>query len=349
MSSLEFLNAEYLGNPLWRYFLAIAVGFGTFLVLSFIRSKLIAVAKRRNSPFHLTVERIRISTLFLAAAYATLSMVDVHQKVEITLRIIFTGLIGVQVMLLLGDSASVLIAQSLMRGSKDNPSLRNAAKNLRVIIKFAIWTMGVLFMLSNLGFNVGSLLTGLGIGGIAIALAAQNLLGDAFGCFIIYLDHPFDVGDAVSFDNVAGKVEDIGLRTTRIRANTGEVIIVANSDLTKTRITKPSEFNSRRITLRLGVVYGLPFKTIQSIPELIKSLAAQVPGVTCERAHFVEFGAYSLNFEVVLLINAPVMKDVLDLQQQLQFAILESFEQRGISFAFPTQTLEFVNKPSLSS
>ena len=212
---------------------------------------------------------------------------------------------------------------------------------LRSVTILLVWIAGIIFLLGNLGFDVTAVVAGLGIGGIAVALGAQALLGDLFSYFVILLDRPFAIGDFLIFDGILGTVEKIGVKSTRIRALSGQQISVSNSELTKARVNNYTRMETRRIVFKLQVVYGTPVEKLQEIPLIVKSTFDNEPTVRFDRAHFAAYGTYSLDFEVVYTMLTPDYNLYMDLQQRVYLRIYERFHEEGIEFAYPTQVVEF--------
>ena len=199
-------------------------------------------------------------------------------------------------------------------------------------------------MLDNLGFEVSTVIAGLGIGGIAIALAAQAILGDLFSYFVIFFDRPFEIGDFVILPNeFMGTIEYIGIKTTRIRSLSGEQIVVANTDLTNSRIRNYKRMERRRVVFKLGVIYQTTSKQLAEIATIVKTIIENQSDTTFDRGHFQSYGDFSLNFEFVYYVLSGDYNKYMDTQQAINLKIYEEFEKRGIEFAYPTQTL-FVSK-----
>ena len=208
---------------------------------------------------------------------------------------------------------------------------------------FGIYTISVLFFLQNLGINVSSFVAGLGISGIAVALAAQNILSDMFASLSIFFDKPFAAGDFVSFAGIDGTIEKIGIKTTRIRALSGEEIIVANKKLTETEIKNFAKIIRRRGRFQIGVEYSTSQEKLKKIPEIVKSLGAEISNCEIDRVVFFEFGDFSLNFEIVFFAKVSSFGEFRKVQNDLNFKIFEKFASEKIAFAFPTQSI-FVEK-----
>jgi small-conductance mechanosensitive channel len=218
-------------------------------------------------------------------------------------------------------------------------TMRNALSLIYFIVRVAVWSVALLLIFENLGFDVTALVAGLGVGGIAIALAAQSILGDLFSSLAIILDKPFEVGDFIVFGDQSGTVEKIGIKTTRIRALSGEQIAVSNTDLVKTRVHNFKRMVERRVVLVLGVTYDTPADKLERIPDMVKKIVEAQDKVRFDRAHFRSFGASSLEFEVVYWTLSGDYTVYMDVQQAINFAIFRAFEDEGIEFAFPSQTL----------
>ncbi len=225
-----------------------------------------------------------------------------------------------------------------------DPDKQRGFKAMMPAINIIVWSLGVIFLLYNLGFEISTVIAGLGIGGIAVALAAQAVLGDLFSYFSIIMDRPFETGDFVILgDEHLGTIEHIGIKTTRIRSLGGEQIVLANSDLTNSRIKNYKRMQKRRVVFHLGVTYQTPAEKLKEIPGVIKEIVASTDGTAFDRAHFSSYGDSSLNFEVVYNVLSSDYNRYMDIQQAINLVIYEEFERRGVEFAYPTQTLFMEN------
>lgn len=214
---------------------------------------------------------------------------------------------------------------------------------LSFVGSIVVWALVLLLTLDNLGFDVTSLIAGLGIGGVAVALAVQNILGDLFASLSIVLDKPFVIGDFIIVGDYLGTVESIGLKSTRLRSLYGEELVFSNSDLLQSRIQNYKSLNERRVTFSIGVVYETPPEKLAAIPEMIRDIIEMQGQTRFDRAHFKEYGDFSLNFEIVYYVLAPDYNLYMDIQQTINLEIFRRFQDEGIEFAYPTQTL-FVNR-----
>jgi small-conductance mechanosensitive channel len=212
-------------------------------------------------------------------------------------------------------------------------------KTVLPILKVIIWGIGITFLLDNLGFKISTVIAGLGIGGIAVALATQTILGDLFSYFVIFFDRPFEVGDFIIVGEYLGTVEHIGIKTTRIRSLGGEQLVFSNTDLTNSRIRNYKRMQKRRVVFKLGVIYQTTLQQLKEIPGIIRNVIENVNDTLFDRAHFYSYGDFSLDFEVVYYVLSSDYNKYMDIQQEINFKIKEEFEKRGIEFAYPTQTL----------
>jgi len=216
---------------------------------------------------------------------------------------------------------------------------RTAIHGILVFAKIILWTAGLLLMLSNLGFEVGTLVASLGISGIAIAFALQNILSDLFSSFAIYLDQPFQIGDYVVVGEDSGTIKKIGLKTTRIQTLKGDELVISNAELTSSRIHNFKKMRRRRVNFTIGVVYETASVKLQKIPDIIQKIIEDVETVDFERCHFQSFGDFSLNFETVFYVKSRDYHVFMDARQMINLGVKEAFEKAKIEMAFPTQTI----------
>jgi len=207
------------------------------------------------------------------------------------------------------------------------------------IARVTIWAFVLLLTLDNLGIEIKPLLAGLGIGGIAVALAVQNVLGDLFASLAITLDRPFVVGDALAVDDFSGTVEYIGVKSTRLRSISGEQIIMPNSNLMNSRMRNHSRLHERRVVLTISVSHDTPAAKLEGIPRLIRSLIEEHRDTRFDRAHFAKIAAGSYDFEAVYFVTTADYNRHMDIQQTIILKLLQAFEREGISIADPRQRL----------
>ena len=212
--------------------------------------------------------------------------------------------------------------------------------------RVVVWVLVFLLILDNLGLNVTALVASLGIGGIAVALAAQNILGDLFASLSIAIDKPFVIGDFIIVDDMMGSVEHVGLKTTRLRSLGGEQIIFSNNDLLKCRIRNYKRMQERRALFAIGVTYDTPADKLEQIAALIQQAVEAQAEARFDRAHFKGFGAFSLDYEAVYYVLKPDYNVFMNVQQAINLQLVRRFAEQGIEFAFPTQTLHLSRNAS---
>jgi len=222
---------------------------------------------------------------------------------------------------------------------REDPTMVRSLEGMLGVVKFLIWALAVIILLDNFGYKVSALLAGLGIGGVAVAIAAQALLKDFFSYFSIVFDRPFRLGDFIIIGEYMGTVEYIGIKTTRIRSLSGEQVVFSNTDLTDSRVRNYKLMEKRRALFRIGVTYQTPLPQLREIPGVIEQIIKRMDGAVFDRAHFASYGDFSLIFEVVYFVLSPDYNRYMDIQQAINLAIREEFERRGIEFAYPTQTV----------
>jgi small-conductance mechanosensitive channel len=205
------------------------------------------------------------------------------------------------------------------------------------VARMLIWSLLVLVALDNLGVNITALLAGLGVGGVAVALALQNVLGDLFASLSIALDKPFVIGDNLTIDTFIGKVEHIGIKTTRLRSESGEQIILSNADILKSRVRNFGRLSQQRILATIRLTYDTPAEKLKAMPKLLESIVREQPQARFERCHLKTLGESSFQFELSYFVQQPAVNPMLDLQEAVNFRIIEELQREGVEFAYPTQ------------
>ena len=288
--------------------------------------------------------RTRVFFLAAIALYAGAGLLDLtpHGQQLVTDVLTLAGVLQVG---LWGNALAGLLVERHARKHPDGEGGGASVNALGYLARFALWTILALLALDNLGVNITALVAGLGVGGVAVALAVQNILGDLFASLSIVLDRPFVLGDFIVVDQLMGSVEHIGLKTTRIRSLSGEQIVFANADLLKSRIRNYKRMFERRVVLLLGVVYETPPEAVAAIPGVLREIIESEARVRFDRAHFKGFGASSLDFEAVFYVLDPDYNTYMDIQQTINLAILRRFAADGIDFAFPSRTV-YVRAPT---
>jgi small-conductance mechanosensitive channel len=350
-----FLSRLFYGNPVWTWLLAAAVvvivAIILFVLKRFIHHRLVEFAKRSATKVDDLVAdllgRTRFWFLVVISLYAgslALTLPAVAARVISTIAVlallIQAGIWGTGLV-------SFLITRSVKRKLEDDAATATSMAALGFIIKLILWAVVLLLALDNMGVDITALIAGLGIGGIAVALAFQHILSDLFASLSIVIDKPFVIGDFIIVDDLLGTVERIGLKTTRVRSLSGEQLVFSNSDLLNSRIRNYKRMFERRIVFSIGVTYQTPHEKLAAIPAMIHEIIEAQEMTRFDRAHFKAYGDFALTFETVYYVLVPDYNTYMDIQQAINLAIYERFEKEGIDFAYPTQTL-YVN-PEQSS
>lgn len=326
----------------------IAIAIIVFLALLRIRGWLAGLLKRHESggPLLRLFGRMvgATSTLFLllVAFRAGLGVWDGSPTLSLFVSSALVIFGFVQVALWAQELTTTLIGDVAAKQSADAQAIANASSVLIVFARFVIWSLALLLILDNLGIDVTALMAGLGIGGIAIGLAAQSIFSDLFGSLSIILDRPFVKGDFIVVGDFMGTIERVGLKTTRIRALSGEQIVIANSKLLDGVIHNYQRLQERRIAFGIGITYETPAALVKEVPQLLKTAVEEARETRFDRAHFKSYGDFALLFEVVYYVLTPDYNRYMDVQQIINENILDAFAAKGIAFAYPTQTLHLV-------
>ncbi len=284
------------------------------------------------------LEKTLVPLLYLGAFYLSINIPKLPPAVDKAVRVASIAILTIFIARLVSEVISYSFKVYWIKRGKD-VALERSLKGILRIAKILIWGLAIVFLLDNLGFKVSTVLAGLGIGGVAVALAAQAILKDLFSYFSIIFDRPFEVGDFIIIDNYLGTVEYIGIKTTRIRSLSGEQLVFSNTDLTDSRVRNYKRMEKRRVLFQFGVTYDTPLEKLKAIPKMIENIIKEIEDTVFDRAHFFSYGDYSLIFEVVYYVIGSSYNKYMDIQQKINLRIKEEFEKHKIEFAFPTQTL----------
>ncbi|MBN1300733.1 MAG: mechanosensitive ion channel family protein [Melioribacteraceae bacterium] len=336
----EILSYEFLGNSIQTYAVGLGIIILSFLVTPIIKAVIKKFAQDREVLQEWTNKFIS-PLVYLITLYVVLNTFEMSDDVYRVINVMYIVLTTWYITRIVVFVFSAIIRKYLEKTRTEED--RNRIKPLFSFLNLLIWLLGFLFMLNYLGFEVTTALAGLGIGGIAVALAAQALLGDLFSYFVIYFDKPFEIGDFLVFDDKKGVVEKIGIKSTKIRALSGEILVVSNSNLTNSRLHNYKKMERRRVAFIFGVTYQTNSGQLKVIPAVVKEIIESIELTTFDRTHFKGFGNFSLDFECVYFVKSNDYNVYMDIQEKINLRIYEEFEKRGIEFAYPTQTL-YINK-----
>jgi len=350
MNLEEILSLQIGANTGLDYGWAIIIFFGTILILKLfqviilVRLKKLAL-KTKTDFDDILIEiftRIKPPFYLLVALFIAIKSLTFPEVVGNIIKVIFLVVIVYEIIRAIERMVEYFVTKYFDGKGRDKQA--SAMANIsKFFVRFGLWLIGLILILSNLGIDVTSLVASLGIGGLAIALALQNVLSDMFASFSIYIDKPFEVGDFIAIGTDKGTVEKIGLKTTRLTTLQGEEMVISNQELTSARVQNFKKMKERRISFNIGVVYGTTATKLRAIPKLVKEAIGGVKDAKFDRCSFSSFGDFSLNFTIVYYIKSGDYGASLDAGQKINIDIYRTFEKEGIEFAYPTQTV-IVNK-----
>lgn len=342
----DFFDQVYYNNTVREYLIAFAIiVVGVIVVLAFKKAIIHRLqawaAKTPGTWDDFIIEsfsRFVFPILMWTIVYWGIHTLELSDKTERAIRVATSIILTYYFLRLISSVVTTLLKSGVRKREHGEEKIKQLG-GLLMVINIIIWFLGLVFLLSNWGIEVTPIIAGLGIGGIAVALAAQNILGDLFGYFVIFFDRPFEAGDFIIVDDKMGTIEYVGIKTTHIRALGGEQIIIGNANLTSSRIHNYKRMLKRRVVFSIDIEYGTPAEQLKKIPGILRSMVEKQTLVTFDRAHFAAYKDWSLRFEVVYHVLSADFNVYMDIQQNINFAIYEQFEHEKISFAFPTQSL----------
>ncbi|MBJ6119481.1 mechanosensitive ion channel family protein [Pontibacter sp. BT310] len=346
----DILDRIYFNNTVQEYLIVLGFILLGSLLITVFRKSVLTRLRRWTESTHTRFDnfvvnsfsRFGIPILHFIVIYAGISYLNLSPKAERILTVATTVAITFMVIRLITSTLILLVRSYIKRRYPDKPHV-NEIGAIGLIINLVIWGIGLGFLFDNMGYDLTAIIAGLGIGGIAVALAAQNILGDLFNYFVIFLDRPFEVGDSIAVGDKNGTIEHIGVKTTRLRSLTGEQLIISNSDLTSSRIHNYKRQQRRRVEFTLGVAYETSIDNLKAIPDLLKKIITAHELVELDRAHFASYGESALNFAVVYNVLTSDFAKHMDIKQAINLSIFQEFQERGIEFAYPTRKLFVVN------
>lgn len=348
----EILQQIYWGNTIAAYLIAAGGIVVVWLIVKVIKGMVIRYLKKKslrtdNIFDDLLIkgtEKFIIPCIYLLVNYSIITQLTLQPKLarilEVAIMVITTYFV-VRLINFVVHGAILL----RMNRKKEAPERVKQLSGILMVVKGIIWAFGLITLIDNLGYNITTIIAGLGIGGIAIALAAQNILGDLFSYFVIFFDKPFEVGDFIVANNYSGIVEKIGIKTTHVRSLDGQQLVMPNSELVKTVINNFKRLEKRRVVFNVRLVYYTPSEKLKEIPSIIKEIITNNKNASFDRAHFKSFGEFSMDYEIVYYINSPDYVLYMNTHQEICFAIFDRFEKEKIKFALPTQTIFSTNIP----
>jgi len=349
-----FLQQTYFQNKIIDYLTVLAIFILLIIVIKIGQGLLIKLLKawakktttKIDNKFVIAFEqKIKpfLNLLYFSVLYFSIKQLNFNPQIEKFLNVFFIVLLtffGVRFLL----SIITYSVETYWIKKEKDLSKKQVLKGVITILNLVAWSIAIIILLDNLGIKVSALVAGLGIGGIAIALAAQTLLGDFFSYFIIFFDRPFKIGDFIIVGDYLGTVDHIGLKTTRIHSLSGEQIVFSNQDLTNSRVRNYKQMDRRRVAFQFGVIYQTSLEQLKKIPRIVEDIITNIPETSFDRAHFASYGDFSLNFEVVYYVQGSNYNKYMNVQQEINFQLKEAFEKQEIEFAYPTQTVLLTNE-----
>lgn len=313
------------------------------LLLRFVKGRVAAFALHSDTVWddvlvH-ALQKTKQTFVVLVSLYGGSTFLVLPSRVTQLFGVVVAVAVLVQLGLWLSSGLSFWLRGYTQRQLEHDRGIATTVSAIGFMAKVVIWVLLLLVALDTAGINVTAMVAGLGIGGIAVALAAQNILGDVFASLSIVMDKPFVLGDAIRVGDMIGTVEKIGLRTTRVRSISGEGIVFPNGDLLKSRIRNFGSMAQRRVIFEIGVTYQTTREQLTRIPGIIRDAVTANTDMRFDRSHFMRYGDFALNFETVYFVLTPDYNRYMDIHQAVLLTIHEQFEAEGIEFAFPTQTL----------
>ena len=344
---MNILDSTFYGNSLQVWATALVVAAAALITLrigkAVLTRQLVALAGKTRTQLDDVaadlVQRTKFFFLLLIALYAGSIVLTLPDKAvslatkALVIAVLLQGAVW-------GDAlVSYLITHYAKKKAEEDTSSVATITLLGFVGRVLVWSAVVLLALDNLGFDITALIAGLGIGGIAVALAAQNVMGDLFASISIVLDKPFVVGDFIIIGDHMGTVEYVGIKTTRIRSLSGEQLVFSNNDLLQSRIRNYKRMSERRVVFAIGVIYQIPYEKLTQVSGMLREIVDAQEHARFDRAHFKSYGDFALNFEIVYYVQVPDYNVYMDIQQAINLAIFRRFQEEGIEFAYPTQTL----------
>lgn len=344
---MEYLDQEYFGNPVQAWLLALGIAVAAIAVVRLLKGLFIrSVTKLTPTTIDgvqdllaAVLGRTKFLLVVALAVYAGSSALSLPGAAErfIAAAAVIASLF--QIGLWGNEIITFWIGKIVQRKIQHDAAGATTMTALGFLGRVVLWAGLLLFALDNLGVNITGLAAGIGIGGIAIALAVQSILGDLFASLSIVLDKPFVIGDFIIVDEYLGTVEHIGLKTTRVRSLSGEQLVFSNTDLLQSRIRNYKRMFERRVVFELGITYQTPLEKVSRVSGMIRSIIEDQPKARFDRAHFKQFGDSALLFEAVYYVKTPEYNDYMDTQERINLAIMKQFAEQSIDFAYPTRTL----------
>ena len=344
---MPFLERSFFDNTILEWIIATSIVVAFLIIIKIIEVIVVRRLERFAQRSESEIDDMIAATLrktwkflvFIIALAVGSFYLTLPAKVAYVIHVVATVAVALQIALWLNTFIGQFLGRLHAKRKAEDPASVSVFGAVTFFVRLVLWTIIFFLVLDNLGIDITTLVAGLGIGGIAIALAAQNILGDIFNSVVILVDKPFEVGDFIIVGSEMGVVEKIGIKTTRVRSLFGEQIVFTNSDLISSRIKNYKRMQERRITFQIGVTYQTPADKLEKIPAMIREVISSIDKTRFDRSHFKNYGDFSLNFETVYYVLSGDYNLFMDIQQTINLALYRKFDAEKIVFAYPTQTL----------
>lgn len=292
-------------------------------------NRVIAAIEKINWPFYWIIP------LYMAAQFIELPQNTYKLIRGATIVVVTYYLVKVFQIIVI----KALQKQFIAKQQKPEESKKTIGTFLEITVKAVLWSLAAILVLQNLGYNVSALLGGLGVAGIAVGFALQNVLIDIFAFFSLYFDRPFEVGDFIAIDNDSGTVQKIGIKSTRIKTLTGQELIISNKELTENRVQNFKKMQNRRVAFEFGVTYETPVTKLKKIPNIVANILKSIDKAELSRVHFKTLAESNLIYEIVYIVNSSDYNTFMDIQEDVNLGLIEQMEKHQINFAYPTKTI----------
>ncbi|HBL18835.1 MAG: hypothetical protein A2X36_12930 [Elusimicrobia bacterium GWA2_69_24] len=341
------MRYELLGNSLHAYGATLLIFLSLLALVWFLHRFVIEKLRRIAAKTETRVDDMVIDLLgaitpaefAIIALYLSTRSLVIGATFQKLLKIALVVAVSLRAALMLQRLLGLFLRNALKGGTAQSQHTASAIKSFQIVLNVVLWAGAVLFILDNLGVNITTLVAGLGIGGIAVAMAAQHILGDLFSSFVIYADKPFRVGDFITVGDLSGTVDFVGIKTTRIRALSGEMLVFPNSDLTSARIRNYELMETRRVVFGFTLPQQTPAEKLAAVPGMVRDAVAKVAQTRFDRAHLKGFAESGLEFEAVYFVLSGDYRLFMDVQQEILLAVKRRFDEAGLVLAYPTRTV----------
>lgn len=343
----DFLKTELYSNTvqdyLMAFFIVLIVTVALYVLKAFVMVRLRNLAAKTvidwDDKMLNFLDGISFFFYFVVSVYLVLgSYLMLPEPVMRALKILLVIAVIYELLKMITSVIDLLIDR-YTAGSRRSVQNRTLKQGVKLIAGILVWGIGLVLILSNLGLEISALVASLGIGGIAVALAVQGVLGDLLSSFSLYFDRPFEVGDFIVVGNDMGTVTKIGFRTSRIQSLHGEEVVISNQDLSKARLQNFRRMEKRRVVINLSVTYDTNAKQLKKAKKIITAIVNKEERVQLDRVHFADFGEWALIFELVFYVLDSDYHVYMDVKEVINLDIIQAFEKEGIKFAFPTRTV----------